>query len=152
MLYARAVHGTLKIYGANPITAFFLMPAVHIPTFITFVLAIRQLPNEAIDYHTGGTFWFLDLASADPYCILPVLAVSTAYLNLRAPDAATESNRTLGAVLRNTAQISLFVALPITFQLPAGFHIYWISSSVFTAVSSRVMRFGGRGYPTLSSS
>jgi len=82
--YLRAVHRTLRVHRANPLVAFLLMPAVHIPTFVTLALSVRELANVAPGYCTGGALWFRDLAHADPYGVLPLVAVGTSYANLAA--------------------------------------------------------------------
>lgn len=83
-LYAEALHGTLRLHGANPVTAFLVMPALHIPVFVTFALSVRELASID-DYRTGGILWFIDLAAPDPTFALPFLAVGAAYANLSAP-------------------------------------------------------------------
>lgn len=70
-LYARALHATLMLHGANACTAFLLMPAVHIPVFIVFALSIRELCDVAPDFDAGGALWFVDLSQSDETWVLP---------------------------------------------------------------------------------
>ena len=134
--FLRAVDGTLRKHNANPLTAFLLMPAIHIPTFVTFALAVRDL-SRFPDYASGGPFWFTDLASADPTGILPFFALAGSYGNLHGV-GGNDHKLTIPVVLRHAAQLSLIVAFPVTLQLPAGFLVYWITSTGFTFVSTRV--------------
>ncbi|KAJ1449621.1 60Kd inner membrane protein-domain-containing protein [Pelagophyceae sp. CCMP2097] len=127
-LWASGIHSTLKKHpGSNPMVALFLAPAVHIPTFITLALAVRQLVG-AEGFDTGGLLWFTDLGPPDT--ALAVMAVAGGYANLQL--TATDK-RDAFAYIRNAAQLGLICALPLTGHLPAGFLLYWISSSAFSA-------------------
>ncbi|KAJ8599963.1 hypothetical protein CTAYLR_002852 [Chrysophaeum taylorii] len=136
-LYARAVHATLKVHGANPVAAFVLMPAVHIPVFVTFAFAIRELCESAPNFHLEGTLWFPDLAAPDP--TLALLAIGGTYFNLGGlPKPSDRPGWPL--VARHAAQLGLLAALPITVQLPSGFLVYWLTSTGFTACSIAAFR------------
>ena len=124
VFYFRAVSGTLKAAGANPFVAFFLMPAVHIPTFVTFALAVRDLPEAAADYGPrSGLLWFPDLAAADPLCALPcvsfffatdnilhrLMAIGASYANLILP-ASKAQDLSFPAVITNAVSFLVFLA------------------------------------------
>ena len=82
--YVSALRKTWKLHKINPLLSF-IVPVVQIPTLITFTFAARGLMygdthSEALQQ--GGAMWFTDLTAADPYFVLPALAVSTTYLSL----------------------------------------------------------------------
>ena len=64
----------------------------------------------------------------------------------RAPaaDAATppppRRGPSLAAVAKNVGQLALIAAVPLTAQLPAGFCVFWLSSTAFTATQGEVLR------------
>lgn len=46
----------------------------------------------------------------------------------------------LAAVAKNFGQLALIAAVPLTVQLPAGFCVFWLSSTAFTATQGEVLR------------
>ena len=53
----------------------FIMPAVQIPVFLSFFIAIRRMAAVPVEsMKSGGILWFTDLTIPDPYFVLPVLA------------------------------------------------------------------------------
>ena len=53
----------------------FLMPAMQVPIFISFFIAIRRMATVPVEsMKDGGILWFTDLTSPDPFFILPFLA------------------------------------------------------------------------------
>ena len=53
----------------------FIMPAVQIPVFLSFFIAIRRMAAVPVEsMKSGGMLWFTDLTVPDPYYVLPALA------------------------------------------------------------------------------
>lgn len=78
----KGVDSALKLNKASILKAF-ASPLTHIPVFVTFVITSRRMINEPGNgMDTGGMLWFVDLTAQDPYFALPVLAVTSTYLNL----------------------------------------------------------------------
>lgn len=131
-LYTKAIHATLKVHQANPLTAVLLVPAVQIPAFVTYALSVRDLCDNGEGFDSGGILWFQDLSIQDPTWLLPIAGVSSAYFNLRSTKSSEEMQReslSLQLAARHLAQLLLITAIPVTLQLPTGFLVYWITST-----------------------
>ena len=86
----------------------------------------------------GGCLWFPDLSVSDMY--LPCLCVGAAYANLERQLAAPPGRAALAGAAKNIGQLALIATMPITFALPSGFHLFWLSSTAFTAASGEAFR------------
>lgn len=102
---------------------------------------------------TGGCLWFPDLLVADPYHILP-LALSAVFFLGVVPKSQAAWRRVLGLdstpetalgtekwrlrLQRILLTLSLAVG-PLTMDLPAALHLYWISSAVVGTLESRIV-------------
>ncbi|KAK3900631.1 putative mitochondrial export translocase oxa2 protein [Staphylotrichum tortipilum] len=101
---------------------------------------------------TGGCLWFPDLTAADPLHILPFALSAILLINVLPrtvpalislgngdhPSATHETmppNRWQVRVQRGMLIMALAVG-PVTMDLPAALHLYWISSAALTSVSS----------------
>ncbi|RYP12133.1 hypothetical protein DL767_011469 [Monosporascus sp. MG133] len=118
---------------------------------------------------TGGCLWFPDLTVADPWHVLPLVLSGILVLNLWPRSAAgrrqllnmgntaapggqepatSDNNLTSGArfragLHRGLMLVSLMMG-PLTMDLPAALHLYWISSSAVSWATGNVLR---RLYP-----
>ncbi|RYO87099.1 hypothetical protein DL766_003555 [Monosporascus sp. MC13-8B] len=121
---------------------------------------------------TGGCLWFPDLTVADPWHILPLALSGILVLNLwprsaagrrlllnmgsdtaapggREPASAADGNnlargaRFRAGLQRGLMLVSLMMG-PLTMDLPAALHLYWISSSAVSWATGNVLR---RLYP-----
>ncbi|RYP69453.1 hypothetical protein DL771_006105 [Monosporascus sp. 5C6A] len=115
---------------------------------------------------TGGCLWFPDLTVADPWHVLPLALSGILVLNMwprsaagrrlllnmgstaapagQEPATSDNNNLTRGARSRAGLQRGLtLVALmmgPLTMDLPAALHLYWISSSAVSWATANVLR------------
>ena len=103
---------------------------------IYLALGVRGLPEDMIA--EGGCLWFPDLSVSDMY--LPCFCVGAAYLNLERQLAAPPGRASLAGAAKNIGQLALIATMPVTFGLPAGFHLFWLSSTAFTAMSGEAFR------------
>ncbi|KAL2117218.1 hypothetical protein VTJ04DRAFT_9386 [Mycothermus thermophilus] len=104
---------------------------------------------------TGGCLWFTNLAAADPYHILPfalsaILVANMAPRNKIAWRVLLTGEPSPGA-LPGTVPVQwrlrlqrslLLVALavgPMTMDLPAALHLYWLASATISYVSTTVI-------------
>ena len=46
----------------------------------------------------------------------------------------------LAGVAKHIGQLALIATAPVTFALPSGFHLFWLSSTAFTAASGEAFR------------
>ena len=134
-LLTTGINGILKLHHARP--AFLLLPfATTLPSMIYLALGVRGLPEDMIA--EGGCLWFPDLSVPDAY--LPALCVTAAYANLERQLAAPPGRASLAGVAKHAGQLALIATAPVTFGLPAGFHLFWLSSTAFTAASGEAFR------------
>ena len=98
---------------------------------VYLALGVRGLPEDMIA--EGGCLWFPDLSVPDAY--LPCFCVAAAYLKLERQLAAPPGRASLAGVAKHAGQLALIATAPVTFALPAGFHLFWLSSTAFTALS-----------------
>lgn len=100
---------------------------------------------------TGGCLWFPDLMVADPLhilpCVLSVLlalnAMPTSWAALRAFVGLNSQKSTLvqpqGRLRLQRAMVILSLAVgPLTMQLPAAIHLYWVSSTAITMLMKKM--------------
>ena len=134
-LLTSGINGILKLHGARP--AFLLLPfATTLPCMIYLALGVRGLPEDMIA--EGGCLWFPDLSVPDVY--LPCVCVAAAYANLERQLAAPPGKASIAGAAKNIGQLALIATAPVTFGLPSGFHLFWLSSTAFTALSGEAFR------------
>ena len=134
-LLTTGINGILKLHHARP--AFLLLPfATTLPSMIYLALGVRGLPDDALV--EGGCLWFPDLSVPDAY--LPCFCVAAAYANLERQLAAPPGKASLAGVAKHIGQLALISTMPVTFGLPSGFHLFWLSSTFFTAASGEAFR------------
>ena len=141
-LLTTGINGILKLHGARP--SFLLLPfATTLPSMIYLALGVRGLPDDALV--EGGCLWFPDLSATDAY--LPCFCVGAAYANLERQLAAPPGRASIAGAAKNIGQLALIATMPITFALPSGFHLFWLSSTFFTAASGEAFRVLDRPPP-----
>ena len=134
-LLTSGINGILKLHHARP--AFLLLPfATTLPSMIYLALGVRGLPEDMIA--EGGCLWFPDLSATDAY--LPCVCVAAAYANLERQLAAPPGKASIAGAAKHIGQLALIATMPVTFGLPAGFHLFWLSSTAFTALSGEAFR------------
>ena len=141
-LLTTGINGILKLHGARP--SFLLLPfATTLPSMIYLALGVRGLPEDMIA--EGGCLWFPDLSATDVY--LPGFCVAAAYANLERQLAAPPGKASIAGAAKNIGQLALIATAPVTFALPSGFHLFWLSSTAFTALSGEAFRLIDRPPP-----
>jgi inner membrane protein COX18 len=104
---------------------------------------------------TGGCLWFPDLTAADPYHVLPFALSAVLLLNLlrtahtgmgiRSLFNLAEKNQIV--LVQNKWRLRVQRALlmvavavgPMTMDLPAALHLYWICSAALTGVQTEII-------------
>ncbi len=134
-LLTTGINGILKLHGARP--SFLLLPfATTLPAMVYLALGVRGLPDDALV--EGGCLWFPDLSATDIY--LPCFCVGAAYLNLERQLASPSGKPSIAGAAKHIGQLALIATMPVTFALPSGFHLFWLSSTFFTAASGEAFR------------
>lgn len=79
---ALRLHAIYKKYNCHPLKLFTL-PLIQMPIFISFFMALRAMARAPLaSMVTGGTLWFTDLTTPDPFYVLPLLACATFLSNI----------------------------------------------------------------------
>lgn len=109
-------------------------------------------------FATGGCLWFPNLLEADPYHILPFAVSAVIILNLMPGSSAARRELfglppiagNKGAILQGQSRgrrgfqramlLVAFAIAPITMDMPAALHLYWLSSATFSWVVSKGIR------------
>ncbi|GAB1312908.1 Mitochondrial inner membrane protein OXA1L [Madurella fahalii] len=103
---------------------------------------------------TGGCLWFPDLMAADPYHILPFALSAILVLNLLPRsevgirslfDLADKERATVvqskwSMRLRRGFLLVAMAVGPLTMDLPAALHLYWITSATLTGVETEIIK------------
>ena len=63
-----------------------------------------------------------------------------------------QSQALIAGVAKHAGQLALIATAPVTFGLPAGFHLFWLSSTLFTAASGEAFRLLDKPPPVPPSS
>lgn len=104
----------------------------------------------------GGCLWFPNLLEADPYHVLPFAVSAVMMLNimpwniagirgllgLSGPEgqiAISTTSKTARALQRAMFLLSLLLG-PLTMDMPAAIHLYWISSATTTLLISKGLK------------
>jgi len=118
-----------KLYGIYPSIS--MLNLFQMPLHMTYISLVNKLSynyNMSPAMLTEGLFWFRDLSSPDPYCILPVLGGLINVLNML--NTTVTSGSTVMRKMRKYILIMPLISIPVQMTFPSAFNIYWISSSL----------------------
>ena len=137
MQMAEEMKALWKKYDVNPFRALAL-PAVQLPIFVSFFLAMKDMPQMYPEMSTGGALWFTDLAAADQTMILPVINGLSflAMVEMGSDGMAANQASTMKTVMRVVA----IAMIPATMYFNAGIFVYWGANNLFSLVQTGVMR------------
>ena len=130
-----------KKYGISSPLAPFAGIVAQMPIFISFFMALRQLPDY-VDLSSGGLMWFADLSAPDATYILPATAAAgfLATIELNADGVQTNEQS------KNTKNIMRFLGimiLPMSAQFPTALLLYWNTSNLFSLAQVGVFKIPG---------
>lgn len=119
-----------------------MMPIIQAPIFISFFLGIRkmaELPVESMK--TGGFGWLTDLTAMDPYYILPVLSAASflVTIELGTDGVSPQQQGQMKKIFRGMAVLMI----PLTYHLPAGVFVYWMTTNVFSLCQFALLKAPG---------
>ncbi len=126
---------TMRLYreaGINPAMGCLPM-LIQIPIFFAIYWAILEAP------HRGGSFaasflWLPSLASEDPYKILPILAGVTQFIQQRMMMPPGGGSDPQQKAMNNAMQFMPLMIVVFAWNFASGPVLYWVASSVFSAV------------------
>lgn len=95
------------------------LPLIQMPVMISFFMAIRGMAEVPVPgLHDQGLYWFTDLASKDPYYILPVISAATMMTVLEAGTEAGAANPQSKGMKNFFRGLSV-VMIPFTAWMPS---------------------------------
>jgi YidC/Oxa1 family membrane protein insertase len=138
--FTKGFRASMEIHDARlaPVIA---APLLNMSLFVTFVWSVRDMVQNSSStgvLSTGGAWWFENLTVADSTMVLPVAAMSCSYLALEL--AFKNGAGPYLTLFKDVMQCVVVMALPVTCSLPAGVFCYWIPSSLFGILQSRMMK------------
>lgn len=118
----------MKLYqkhGVNPMAGC-LPILIQMPILIAFYSAISRSPEIK-----GASFLWLQLAHADPYYILPVLAALFTYIQMRVMNSINPAQMN-NPQIRMMNNIMPFFILFMAISLPSALSLYWVVGNLFS--------------------
>ncbi|KAL9576278.1 MAG: hypothetical protein Q9212_007234 [Teloschistes hypoglaucus] len=119
-----------------------LAPFINIPFGYGMFRLLRNacsLPVPGLE--TGGTLWFYDLTSADPYFILPIVTGAGTYFMFKL-GGETGARSIPGPILKIMQNALPIFSIVFTAYWPAGMQISMAFSSVMATAQSLLLRQG----------
>jgi hypothetical protein len=136
MLLRQGLTAIWKKHSCHPVQLV-LTPMVHIPVFVSFVMATRSVIREGGGgLEEGGILWFTDLTAVDPTLSLPAAAIVLTYINLDLGLGVKQMPLLMW--LKDKLQIIMIFSAPFVVQLPAGTVCVNISTYSFCSALSWV--------------
>lgn len=134
-----------KEHGVNPFGG--LLPML---LSLPIIIALYQVLRTIVSSQNGAHFLWLNLASPDPYYVLPLLTAATQWLLTRfttrpsTPQTNTD-DKAKEADMATMVQKNMEFMFPlmlgfITLQLPSGVGIYFVVSAVFAIMQQVFVR------------
>jgi YidC/Oxa1 family membrane protein insertase len=123
-----------------------LSPVFFAPMFLTIFAAVHSLCDPSLVHlhpgmTDGGWAWFKDLSAPDSTLVLPSLSAFTWLISiemgLRGVPGWDDKPSVTQSVLRSLPA----VFLPVTFHLPAGVFLYWLTSNLFAIFRTTLLQF-----------
>ncbi|KAK4118730.1 hypothetical protein N657DRAFT_583144 [Parathielavia appendiculata] len=113
--------------------------------------AVRYLADPSLA--AGGCLWFPDLTAADPLHVLPLalsailvvnvmpksMALWKLLLGLEGVPASAIASMKVRLRLQRAFLLVAMAAGPLTMDLPAALHLYWISSAALTTALTSII-------------
>ena len=140
-VFIKGVSASLKLHDFS-ILKMLSYPAANISIFLTFIISIREMIKNDINFKygfdDGGLLWFMDLTMKDNTFILPFLAITLSYTAL---DIAFSNGKGKFFIYtKDFCQCITLLSIPFVIQLPSGIFFYWIPSSMFAITQSLLLR------------
>ncbi|KAF8475981.1 60Kd inner membrane protein-domain-containing protein, partial [Kalaharituber pfeilii] len=129
------------IYNRGGITRkWMLFPLFQIPIFYGFYHLLRTMSYTPVPgLLEGGTLWFTDLTSADPFITLPIVASATMAFSIWLGGDAGSSQ--LSPQVRKFMLIGFpLISFLVMFSWPAALTLYFATNGVLGIVQNLLLR------------
>jgi len=131
-----------KTHGIYPILS--MLNLGQLPLHLVFISLINKL---SFDYTinpgilTEGIWWFTDLSSPDPICVLPMIG---GFVNMMNMQLSTSTNTSVVMrKMRRYIWIMPVFMVPVWMTFPVAFNLYWVASSSIQMTILILFRFQG---------
>lgn len=136
MMRLYQTHKTSPMSGCLPMI-------IQIPIFFALYKALLV----SVQMRSAHFLWIHDLASMDPYFILPILMGATMWLQQYLQTKATKSASTTNDVMAQTQKFMKW--MPVIFTvlfawMPAGLVLYWTVSNLFGILQMYIIKKAGK--------
>ncbi|KAJ7547978.1 hypothetical protein O6H91_08G112000 [Diphasiastrum complanatum] len=136
-----------EVEAPNPLWLI-VVPLVHIPIFISWILAVRQMAIVHYPgFDMGGAFWFVDLtvpAQGTVGAIFPLLVAITYFTNIQISftSSALKSGHMVALIkwYKWWLQFLTIPALYVGFSLPQGIFMYWLPNNLCSLAQTLVLQ------------
>ncbi|EEB08239.1 inner membrane translocase Oxa101 [Schizosaccharomyces japonicus yFS275] len=137
---AYAIQKIYRSNNINPLTVA-ISPIIQATVFISFFYGLRKMSQASIaGFNSGGLLWFRDLTTYDPYYILPTLNGLLVFLSFRENARFGTSSAASSVHMQTFMQLFCLLTPFITCHVPSSVFLYWIPSTMFTAIQALVTR------------
>ena len=127
---------TNKLYkeaGVNPYTGC-LPLLIQLPVMYALYMAIWRTPQLQ-----NGHFLWMDLGKADPFYIMPILAMVFTFISTYLSQMSTPKSAQNGMTKVMTYGMSILVGI-MAIKLQSAITLYWVISNMFQAVQTFVLQ------------
>ncbi|KAJ1892122.1 hypothetical protein LPJ81_005617, partial [Coemansia sp. IMI 209127] len=127
-----------KSRGLRPFRAMVGNLAI-VPFMLLMFLALRDLAHIPIAHmSSGGILWFVDLASADPYYVLPVIScigmMGSMELQTKL-NSSMASQPGMKIMMRCMGVLAIF----FTYALPANVFVFWVTNNICSIIQTLLL-------------
>ncbi|KAI8921163.1 60Kd inner membrane protein-domain-containing protein [Powellomyces hirtus] len=142
-MYKEKASELYKVYNCHPLKTL-LLPWVQIPLWVTVSLALRNMasfpapflstPDSPVEgFTTGGTSWFVDLATPDPTLLFPLSIGFLHLINIELNRSMMRrAGRTDNLMLTSFFRSLGILIIPVATQVPMALNLYWATSAAFS--------------------
>jgi YidC/Oxa1 family membrane protein insertase len=129
---------TMKLYqdnGVNPMSGCLPM-LLQMPVFFGLYFAIRRLSSEGVGVWEQGFLWIPDLASADPWKILPFAAAFFQFVQMRMtrPAGQGKPDDPQQRMMYTMMNFMPLMVIVIGWTFASGPVLYWAISALYSVI------------------
>jgi YidC/Oxa1 family membrane protein insertase len=129
---------TMKLYqdhGVNPMSGCLPM-LLQMPVFFGLYFAIRSLSQDGVGVWAEGFLWIPDLASADPWKILPFAAAASQFVQMRMtrPYGQGTPDDPQQRMMYTMMNFMPLMVIVIGWTFASGPVLYWTVSALYSVI------------------
>ena len=129
--------GLFKKHKVNPFQAM-MMPLIQLPLFLSFFFGLQSMGEFFPAFSQGGTLWFTDLSSGDPYLILPLYNAASFLLMIEMGAGGIQTQDQVQ--FKNIMRILAVAMVPLTMSMPTGVFVYWSCNNTFSIFQTLILK------------